>query len=110
MNELDRIKLNTTKEIMHIWDEMYGRSHAKPPLKQVVPGKYYRRGDHTHIKCLRCGSKLLPEERVNYMGRCTKCEEYYNSRPYPKQDWKQHCQKMEKAMVLANSCDYERWS
>lgn len=109
MDAMAGVRLNTMKEVMRIRDELYGKG-ALPPLKQVVKDKYYRRGDHTHITCLRCGSILSPKERGNYMGRCTKCEEYLATTPYPKQDWKQHCRSMENGMVLANSCDYERWS
>ena len=110
MDAHTRVRIKTMKEMMRMWDEEYGRSHAKPPLEQYVPGKFYNRGDHSHIKCTRCNAWLKPEERKNYAGRCTRCEDYLATRPYPKQNWKQHNKSMAKAMVLANSCDYERWS
>lgn len=109
MNARSWVELNTIKEVMRIRDELYGKG-ALPPLKQVVTGKYYRHGDHSHIRCSRCKTWLRPGERNNHIGRCNRCEDYMESRPYPQQDWRQHNQSMLKGMVLANSCDYERWS
>jgi hypothetical protein len=105
-----KVRLKTMKETMRMWDEEYGRSHAKPPLKQVVPGKYYRRRDHSHIRCTRCHTWLRADERDHYSGQCTKCSDYLATRPYPKQNEQQHNKSMAKGMVLANSCNYERWS
>lgn len=107
---MGNIRLKTMKDIMRIQDELYGKTGKRSPLKQVVPDKYYQRGDHTHIMCLRCGSKLKPEERNHYSGKCTKCEEYLATIPYPKDNASEHYARMAKGMVLANSCNYDRWS
>ena len=105
-----RIRLKSMKEIMRIRNELYGRSGALPRLQQVVKDKYYRCGDHSHIVCSKCGSRLYKEESINYRNMCSKCEDKSLNSEYPKQDWEQHNKRMLNGMVLVNSCDYERWS
>jgi hypothetical protein len=68
-------KLLTAREEITIRIELYGRSAPLPPLKQVVPDRYYYRGDHSHIICSRCSNRLGVDERRNLYGRCDACTE-----------------------------------
>lgn len=52
-----QIQTRTQKEIMRIDTELYGRNGPRPALRQVVPGKYYNRGDCSHIRCTKCGTR-----------------------------------------------------
>jgi hypothetical protein len=83
---LNKIRLKTMKEKMRIYDELYGKSGGLPQLTQVVPGKYYHRGDHSYIKC-QCGKRLNPEERDNRFGRCNVCADRISKIPYPIPDY-----------------------
>lgn len=110
MDAHDRVRLKTMKLMMRMWDEEYGRSHAKPPLEQHVPGHFFYRGDHSHIRCSRCHVWLKPEERNYYIGHCKQCEEISANAPVQKENAIEHYRRMENGMVLSNSCNYERWS
>ena len=100
----------TVKQKLDIYTELYGRSGPLPQLKQVVPGKFYYRGDCSYIRCRKCNTELKEIERHNRFGRCDKCEAIIDEIPYPKDDFKSHNKRMLNGMVLSNSCNYERWS
>jgi hypothetical protein len=104
------LNLITAKEKLRMHDQEYGRTGSYPPLQQVVPDKFYNRGDHSHIICSRCGNPLNRSEGNNHLGRCDVCESIIAKIPIPKEEYRAHNQRMLKGMVLANSCDYERWS
>ena len=63
-----QLTTRTLKEIARIDTELYGRHGPHPALTQVVPGKYYNRGDCSHIRCIKCGTRTHGEKR------CPQCE------------------------------------
>ena len=63
-----QIHVRTQKEIARIDTELYGRHGPHPALTQVVPGKYYNRGDCSHIRCTKCGTRTHGERW------CSACE------------------------------------
>ena len=63
-----QIHVRTQKEIARIDTELYGRHGPHPALTQVVPGKHYNRGDCSHIRCIKCGTRTHGERQ------CPACE------------------------------------
>jgi hypothetical protein len=68
-----QIRTNTLKEIARIDTELYGRHGPHPALKQVVPNKYYNRGDYSYIHCIKCGMRTQGERR------CPECEAQFDA-------------------------------
>lgn len=97
------------KQKMKAMRELYGMGPL-PPLQQVVKDRYYYRGECSRIRCSRCDGLLNESERHNLYGMCDACEsKTFKSAPLC-EDATLHNHRMLSGMVLAGSCDYERWS
>lgn len=94
--------LLTAKDSIRIRKEIYG-GHASiplPQLKQVVPDRFYRRGEYSRLWCRECGGYIGNGKSANHY-YCEQCADIVEKRnPIQKPNWKEQNKREYRAMVL----------
>ncbi|MCK9593260.1 MAG: hypothetical protein M0Q91_14745, partial [Methanoregula sp.] len=90
------------KDMIRIRKEIYGDhpSIPLPPLLQVIPDRFYYRGQYSRLWCQECGCYIGNGKSVNHY-YCELCADIVEKRnPIQKPNWKEENKREYRAEVL----------